>query len=233
MYELSTMGGGVIYTAICGGKDDLQEPEHVIHGVKYVCFTDDPNLRSETWEIRQLEWRHADPTRTARRPKLLPHRHLKGFEWSFWIDGNISITGDLEEFLSRHLALSPFMAFRQFQRTCAYQVVDACIRLNKDDPAVLLAQAARYRKLCMPEGLPVVGSCIMLRRHNEPDVMNLMELWWREVKRHSRRDQMSLPYVLWRNPNEFRFFYDGERPYWNELPFITRRKHLIKASHPW
>ena len=41
----------VVYTAIFGGRDNLQEPTAVEPGIEYVCFTDNPRLKSATWRI--------------------------------------------------------------------------------------------------------------------------------------------------------------------------------------
>jgi hypothetical protein len=224
---------GVIYTAITAGKDQLRNPVCRIPGVSYVCFTDTPHLYASAWQVRPINWTHADPTRMAKRPKLLPHRYLQEFDWSLWIDANFEIVDDLAPFIRDHLEQGPFHALRQFQRSCAYEVVDACIKYKKDDPAILRAQAGRYRELGMPVGLPVAACGVMLRHHNAPAVARTMELWWNELENGSRRDQLSLPFVLWRYPTDFRFFFDGKPPYWNALPFLRLHTHAIPASHPW
>ncbi len=227
---LNLAGKGVIYTAITGGKDVLREPRHLLPGVEYVCFTDDPHLTSKAWMVRLIEFANDDPILVARRPKLLAHLYLQDFDWSLWIDGNRGIRGDLAPFIGEHLGLGAFLGFRQYARTCAYQVAEACIELGKDRPEVLLAQVARYRSLGMPEGRPVVASGVLLRRHNDPAIIQTMELWWREVEAGSRRDQLSLPYVLWSHPTDFHWFYGGGRPYFDELPFLPLRRHAIESS---
>ena len=224
---------GVVYTAITGGKDVLTPPAYRLPGVDYLCFTDDPSLPADGWEIRPLGVNHPDPTRVARRPKILAHHFLQAYDWSLWVDANYLITGDLAPLVNEHLSRGPFTAFRQYKRACAYEEPEACIRLDKDDHAVLRAQAARYRSLGMPERLLVPCTSVVLRRHNEPEVASLMEAWWRELELASRRDQVSLPYILWTHPNRFRFFYDGQGPHFDDLSFLTRTPHAIPASHPW
>ena len=218
---------GVIYTAITGGKDELREPAFLTPNVDHICFTDNPKLKSDVWDIRPIKYRHTDPVRVAKHPKLLPHLYLREYDWSLWIDGNFEIKDELTEFIERHISLAAFSAFRQFQRSCVYDEVQACIDMGKDNPALLRAQGEKYRKFRMPEGLPVVACLVMLRWHNDPDVIKTMQLWWEEVEGNSRRDQLSLPYILWKHPADFRFFFDGERPYWNELPFLERRPHVV------
>ena len=43
----------------------------------------------------------------------------------------------------------------------------------------------------------------MLRRHNEKDVIDTMEMWWEEIKYGSRRDQLSFNYCAWKSNLNF------------------------------
>ena len=225
--------GGVVYTAITGGKDVLKSPAERLPGVDYICFTDDPSTQAEGWQTLPLRAASPDPTRAARWPKLMPHLYLRDYEWSLWIDANYRIVGDLTPLVADHLPTGPHFAFPQYKRTCVYEEVEQCIRQNKDDPALLRAQAERYRDQGMPEGLPVACNSIVLRQHKEPDVIALMEAWWREIELGSRRDQVSLPYLLWKLPNRFRFFYDGSGPHFDVLPYLRWTHHQIPQSSAW
>ena len=42
---------------------------------------------------------YEDPTRNARKYKILPHRFLSEYDISIWIDGNIKVRGDVNELL--------------------------------------------------------------------------------------------------------------------------------------
>ena len=63
----------VIYTAFTGDYDSLHEPEFIDENTKYVCFTQNPNLKSDTWEIIQMEDSVLDDNRTAKRYRLFPN----------------------------------------------------------------------------------------------------------------------------------------------------------------
>ena len=68
----------VIYTAIFGTEYYLHEPEVPIEGYDFICFTNDPSLKSDLWDVRQVTpiYKEADGalTRNARKYKSLPHR---------------------------------------------------------------------------------------------------------------------------------------------------------------
>jgi hypothetical protein len=224
---------GVVYTAITAGKDLLTAPAWRLSGVDYVCFTDDISIQAEGWATVPLPEQHPDPVRSAKRPKILPHLHLPDYDWSLWVDANFKIVGDLGPLIDEHLAKGPHFAFRHYKRACAYEEPEACIRHGKDDAGRLRDQARRYRSLGMPEGLPVASNAVVLRRHNEPDVIELMEAWWREIQLGVRRDQVSFPYILWSHPNRFRFFYDGGGPRYDALSFLQWTPHAIQSSPHW
>ena len=45
------MNNKCIYTYIIGGYDSVKEPKVVTPGWDYICVTDNPNLKSEVWNI--------------------------------------------------------------------------------------------------------------------------------------------------------------------------------------
>jgi hypothetical protein len=94
-----------VYTAITGGKDTLETPETVCEGCDYICFTDNPYLRCDGWQLRPLELLEGDPCRQALRPKLLAHRYLPEYASSVWVDANVSLRGDPAGLVARPLAL--------------------------------------------------------------------------------------------------------------------------------
>jgi adhesin transport system outer membrane protein len=72
-----------IYTVLTGAKEALGDPLAELDAgappsdldIDWVCFTDDPDLRSSVWQIRWLD-EPLPPERLSRRPKMLPHEYL-------------------------------------------------------------------------------------------------------------------------------------------------------------
>ena len=48
-------------------------------------------------------------------------------------------------------------------------------------------------------------SGILLRKLNELDVVETMEMWWEELKYNSKRDQLSFDYVAWKSNFKFKY----------------------------
>ena len=67
-----------VYTALIGQYEQLNEQTVAAHSViPFICLTDDPDLKSESWQIRQVSPLFGmDPIRSQRDIKLRPHIHL-------------------------------------------------------------------------------------------------------------------------------------------------------------
>lgn len=193
----------VVYSAITGGYDDIRDPEMVSPGCRYICFSDDPQkVRSRFWEavaLQDLEPSVKEATRRSRRPKIMPHQYLEDADLSIWVDGNLTIRGDLNEFAELALSGGHSLAFFEHpERARNWTIWDAqqnCIRLGKDDPDVINAQMEGYRREGFKGDRPIPTCAVIVRRHNDPPVVRTMELWWAEVRDKSRRDQLSFVYA--------------------------------------
>jgi len=192
----------VIYTVITGGYDNLIEQPSV-KGYDFVCFTDNPNLKSITWQIRPLPegLEGLTSVKQQRNIKILAHKYLPEYDFSIYIDGNVQIIGDVNKFVKENCAKSKGYIFigKHPDRDCIYEEAKACIYAKKDDSHLMADQVIAYHKEGMPLHYGLTQNCIILRYHNNENCKRLMELWWNEVKEKSHRDQLSLYYCLWKD----------------------------------
>ena len=213
-----------IYTAITGGFDDLHELSVVNENFDYICFTDDPNLKSDFWDVRLIdneEDNKLDVIRKARRYKMFPHIYLKDYDYSLWIDGNFDIVGDVEEYVNTYLNDSKLLAIPHEERDCIYEEGRATIEANKDYPDIVNLEMEDYKKEGYPEHYGLIVSGIIFRDHHDPEVIKLMEDWFREVQNYSQRCQLSFNYVCWKN----NFKYDQCDLYYYRNQYFFRTDH--------
>tara|TARA_Y100000361_G_C11075704_1_gene298160 strand:+ start:44 stop:736 length:693 start_codon:yes stop_codon:yes gene_type:complete len=227
----------VIYTTIFGDYDDLLEPTFKPDGYDFVCFTDS-DLKSDTWEIRKVLPLYNDPTRSAKKYKILPHRFLSEYDYSFFVDGNILVRENPDDIINQYLIDYNMAMFDHNKceiydrRNCVYQELQAILHLGqqngkyKDNPQLMINQVQKYQKEGYPQNNGLVCCMIMSRKHNEPDVIQTMEDWWIEIKHHSRRDQLSFNYVAWKN--NFNFVYMGNEDVRNNKWFKNMGPHKRK-----
>lgn len=185
----------VVYTAISGGYDELKVPQILSEHCDFVCFTDQAIPADRGWMLRPFDYINADPTRTARYVKTHPHAYFPDHEWSVWVDANLLLTGDAADFVRKVEGQSLFASFLHGHRTCLYEEAAAVIAAGLDDAQVVERQIAAYRAAGFPEQAGLAETNVLVRRHNEPDVVAVNRMWWKEIDNGSRRDQLSLNYV--------------------------------------
>lgn len=199
-----------VYTAIFGDYDELNDPIIKVDGIDYICFTNNPKISSEKWTIIHVEEdKSLDLVRNARKVKILAHQFLPDYDYSIWMDANFHILDNPIKLIDQYLCKCHLATYKHSGgRTCIYSEADACIRLGKDDPEVIKKQMETYRSDGYPEYNGLVETGVLLRRHNNPEIISLMELWWDQIQQHSRRDQLSFNYVMWKKNYEYEVIED-------------------------
>ncbi|AXQ96024.1 DUF616 domain-containing protein (plasmid) [Cereibacter azotoformans] len=190
----------VIYTSVAGGYDNLKAPLAELGNFDFYVFSDTPLDPVAPWEQVPFDEAREDPVRTAKKPKILPHLYFPDYEWSLWIDANIFVLDDLSRFLTMAIEQQAKVAlFEHPERNTLNAEVTQLCKLRKDDPDLIQAQYARYQAEGWDNQLPLYECNFIVRRHNDPDVMRAMTLWWNEIEENSRRDQVSFPYAMWKS----------------------------------
>ena len=216
----------VVYTCITGGYDTLVEPTYVSDGFDYICFTDNLNMKSNIWTLKPLpnETEELSQVKKQRYVKLNPHLLLKEYDISIWIDGNVTIKGNLNKFVQDTIKEDCSIYVPQHPtRKCIYKEASAVLSMNKDKKEIVGAQMERYKDEGFPENCGLLQSNILLRKHNNEDCIKLMEAWFEELKDNSHRDQLSFNYVLWKNKDIKVIYMDKN---------ICKSKYFFwKASH--
>jgi len=196
----------ILYTANIGNYDDVKPFEIFNEDWDYVLFTDNPEFKSDFWDVRLIEPEN-DNTRTARHIKLFPSDYLGEHDVSVWVDSNIQQDCNLNDLVDKYLT-EP-LAIRNHVHNCIYKEADACLSLRKGDIEEIRRQMRQYIKDGYPSGNGQVETGIIIRRSGYAPVDEFMNLWWCEIDKHSYRDQLSFMKVLWDNPIPVNFMpYD-------------------------
>ena len=192
----------VIYTCIVGDYDGVIEPTFISNDFDYVCFTDSVYMRNGFWEIRPLpeEVKDLPKIKKQRYVKLHPHKLFPEYDLSIWVDGNVIIRGDLNDFLKETLKddVSIYVPTHP-SRDCVYKEYKVVLAMGKDKSSIVLPQIEKYKNEGFPKNYGLLQSNIIVRKHNNQDCINLMEQWFEEIKNGSHRDQLSFNYIQWKN----------------------------------
>lgn len=195
------MNSIVAYTCVTGDYDSLKQPLVVSKDIDYICFTDDICIDGGIWKIKSIpnELKGLSKVKQQRVIKICPHRYLKEYAISIWIDGNIMIQNDLLKFISQYdLQKCPFYVRVHPCRKCIYEEAKACIKLGKDTIQHIEKQVETYKKEGYPKNIGMAETCIILRKHNDIKCQLLDNLWASELMKHSHRDQLSFNYACWK-----------------------------------
>lgn len=228
-----------VYTSIFGGYDNLIDDQFQMEGADFICFTD-RDIESKTWKIVKSTPIYNDPNRNAKKYKILPHRYLKDYDWSIWIDGNIKVISDIRPMCDG----DPYKVYDHMQvfdkRDCIYNEAQAILNFGKinsertpergiknwkDNPRVIIEQMNRYMVEGYPKNNGLATNPIIIRNHNNSDVIKNMEDWWVEIKYNSKRDQLSFNYIAWKNKFNFVYLQGDSR---NNEYFVSVGKHTGK-----
>lgn len=191
----------VIYTCIIGGYDDLLQPAVTDPGVDFVCFVGKGEKTAGkvgVWTVRELDCELDDRRLKSRYPKMHPHVLLPEYEASLWIDGNIEILdGSIYPILRSKLESGvKYSGVHHPERDGLYSEAWICRKIGH-------LSFAEYLKVCVfllrhgqrPHG-GLFENNLIYRRHNDPQIVRLDELWWSMLFKLAWRDQLSFPWCL-------------------------------------
>jgi hypothetical protein len=189
----------VVYTCITGKYDTLKDPTIIDSTWDYVCFTDNPTLKSNVWKVCLIPEIKTHQHKHARKVKTLFHLYVGEYKNILWVDASYTLISRPSDFIplinpsNLQLAVS-----HHGVRDCIYDEGVACINLGKDLSNTINTQLTKYRRNGYPphNGLAETG---ILFRKNVPEIIDAMLDWWKEISEHSVRDQLSFNYVMWKH----------------------------------
>lgn len=186
------MGRLAVYSALTGNYDDVHEILYKEDGVDYLLFTNNPSLKSKTWQVVLVE-SDLDDMLLSREIKMLPHKYLdKAYDMSIYIDANAVIYGELSN-LTKYLdGKKSFAVSRHGERKTIKEEIEACVRLRGVDKMEAEKQYEKYMQEGYQDNKPLLECGLLVRRHNDQKLKELMQEWFGEFKNGVRRDQLSL-----------------------------------------
>ena len=190
----------VCYTCITGNYDKLIDPVMKSPGIDYICFSDS-DFKSNIWKIRQIpdELDGLSKVKQQRIVKICPHKFLPEYDVSIWVDGNIEIIGELNDFISQYDLTIPLYTRIHPTRNCIYDEADACINLGKGNVDQIKSQVNSYADQGYPKRIGMAETNILVRDHNDIHCKLVCNAWATELLLNSHRDQLSFNYVCWKN----------------------------------
>jgi len=181
-----------VYSALTGDYDEVHEVLYKEDGVDYLLFTNNPSLKSKTWQVVFVE-SELDDVLLSREIKMLPHKYLVNtYDMSIYIDANAVIYGELSNLTKFIAEGKTFAASRHWERKSVKEEIEACVRLRGINKIEAEKQYEKYLQVGFLDDQPLLECGILVRAHNDAKVQELMQSWYDEFKNGVKRDQLSL-----------------------------------------
>ncbi len=186
-----------VYSTLFGGYESLNEDHVPQMDVATFCFTDDPELTSDFWEVVVVERAFPlDPIRSQRLIKIAGHPLLANYAETLYVDNAVTIKGSVHDLLDAWLKHADVALPWHSFRSSVEEEFTAVVRQSLDELPRVTEQYEHY----MMSGIHLAElrpywTAIIARRHS-PDVDQAFTLWSQHVLRYSRRDQLSCRVAL-------------------------------------
>lgn len=190
-----------LYIVITGFYDSIKQPLVVEDGVDYYLFTNNPKIMDVgVWKVVQIPsevWQGRSERENnillSRKVKMLPHQYLpKGYELSIYIDADMLIKRSLTELLEGLNKETLLAACRHGYCASVREEVNDLINKGMVDAHQVEQQWERYVEWGFKDDVGISENGMLIRRHNDSKIKQLMELWWSEYQQGCLRDQVSL-----------------------------------------
>jgi len=199
------MSGIVVYSAITGGYDEVVDDGRV------VLLDDDIKIGAN----EEMGFRGNVDNLRAKHPKVLPHLYFPEYEYSVWIDGNVSLKVEPEELVETFLEGVDWAVAKHYNNDCAYREGEICMKVGRGTRELIVKQMVDLYDAGFPRKFGLWENCMLIRRHGE--VKEFSEAWWGNILRGSERDQISFPFTVWQKGLKFRQIdinvWDRKNPY--------------------
>lgn len=233
-----------VYTCITGGYDEPKEPEYISEKCDYFLISETPPNKGSIYKWIDLydvvPKEITNPIYQSRYCKMHPHIVFPNYRYSIYVDGSITITGSLEDFIDK-LGKSRIATLGGNFSKNYYAHVIRIVKMGSDTSAKVIKQVQNYFRQGLPTEIGTFVCGLLIREHNHPICKRVMDIWWEEYVNNCNRDQISFPYAIWKNGMERKDVYLicdennlGEyfdNPYWKYTRQHKKERFLaVKGS---
>ncbi len=195
------MNRKVVYTSIVGGFDSLTQPFVIDETFDYVCFVRKGQMSEKLigiWTIVEIPYENDNDRILSRYPKMLPHIVLPNYDYSLWIDGNVTIrTKEIYDIVNQKICDNViYSGLNHWSRDCAYDDAAGCVMSSKDSLKSILKTVRFLKKEKFPKHWGLFENNVIFRKHHDKQIVQFDELWWDTFLKEARRDQLIFPYCF-------------------------------------
>lgn len=196
----------VVYTVILNGYDYLRN--HVDLPYDFIAYIDDNRsiVPADTnWVIRDIpdEIKDLPMFDQLNYLKHMPHKLFPDYDLSIYEDGKISVNKNIQKLVDLDYKDNRLLTNEHPDRQCLYDEIDILRKLHFEKKEICDALEQKYLQEGYPRNNGLVDTCMMIRRHNDPYVSELMEEITSLLNEyHVSRHELVFNYVRWKQHKE-------------------------------
>ena len=190
-----------IYTVITGNYDTIKQPLVFTPGADYFLFTNNPTIQDAgVWKVVHIpslnigsRSEKENNILLSRKVKMLVHEYLpQGYDVSVYVDADMLLKKSFSELLDTMADNRLMAACRHSYCASVREEINDLINKGMVDTHQVEQQWQRYVGWGFKDDLGISENGLLIRRHHDARVIQLMELWWKEYQHGCLRDQVSL-----------------------------------------
>ncbi len=219
-----------VYTSIFGESDIIHEPLYKSDKCDYYAITDQNLSTDSFWKKLDCSgipgFSEYDGYHKSKFCKLFPHILFPEYDYSIWVDGNAQIVADLYPLIDQLDDSHVMGSFENPLHDCIYTEKNYIIYIDAANTKAIENQIKTYKKAGFPPKYGMREFSILMRRHSDKKLQDLMNQWWEHCNKYTMRDQISFPFILWKNGLDIDYIqkYSGN---WRKNPrflFISHKR---------
>ncbi len=189
-----------VYTCITGEYDDLKEIKNKEKNIDYYCFTNNRNIKSNTWKVVYINNCGVDDHRLARKIKILGHPIIFKYDISVWQDASVRFKTKINYFIKEYFDLDndALCIPKHYCRKSVNEEALECIRLKKDSKDIILKQMDFYKREKFNDDLGLFETTVFIRNNNCKLLNDMSKIWYDMIEKYSKRDQLSLTFASYK-----------------------------------
>lgn len=191
----------LVYTVLASQYDNLYEIQHE-KGIDYYCFTNNKNLKSDSWNIEYISNPdNLDDERLQKKYKfLINEKFEEKYDLVFYIDCNCRVIASIREYIKDNCDLDNYNLFiiGNNKNDCIYEEAKTCIQLKQDNAKLIEKEMKFIKEEGFPEHYGLLTSELILRKTSDKKIRKMFKDIVDMIMNYSKIDQLATMYVLWK-----------------------------------
>lgn len=187
-----------VYTCITNNYDVLPNCAVLSELVDFICLTDSDVVDVNSgWKYKNISYLQLRGKLLNRYAKFFPHKIFNDYEYSVYIDGNVTILHDITSLVFELLENHSLALYSHPFRSTIYDEAIECAWRGFANYWSIINQVKKYKS----EGFndDTLFECSIIFRKHDNSLNVFSEYWWHEFSNKAKRDQISLTYSAWKS----------------------------------